>query len=369
MADLTLNVMMLGGRRAGKTSVLAALQGCFEDIFADTNLHITTSNMATLDVIEAKRNEMKNYVAQAAANKDFFPDNTPSTGDALYGFDIGLKDTSGANIHIEFYDYPGEWIREESHFSEITNQIKKSDVLMVVIDTPYMMEESGQYCDQKNYCYRLTEAIKKNWDLNEAQIPKMLMFVPVKCEKYAQDNKLDLVKEKTQSEYKELINFCKEKSEILFLPIQTIGTVRFNRFERDAEQEFIMDSAGYPKNALYYFTNEAMEVARQRGLSQKFAANPKNCERPMVYTLVYVLSMVEKKKKYEKKKDNDIFGIFPFLRIFTLVDMVMKLIWSRFSFDHEDDFLKELKQIRKKLDNGNVELEVISDKLSLTKGE
>ena len=52
--NYSINVMMFGGRRCGKTSVLAAMQSSFEKSFGKGNLTISTADDDTLFTIEAK---------------------------------------------------------------------------------------------------------------------------------------------------------------------------------------------------------------------------------------------------------------------------------------------------------------------------
>ena len=47
---LKVQVMMVGGRRCGKTSVLAAMKDNFETQFADTNLTIAIDDFDTLEI-------------------------------------------------------------------------------------------------------------------------------------------------------------------------------------------------------------------------------------------------------------------------------------------------------------------------------
>ena len=296
--DLNLEIMMIGGRRTGKTSALAAMYGCFDSVFGKTDIICSVGGESTLDIIEAKRQEMIDYLALASENKDFVPDGTPTDGDETYTFDIFLKNKRNNKIHLNFYDFPGEWIKEKS--TDIKEKISNSHVLMIVIDTPYLMEENGRYNDLRNRCYRITEMIKGNFDINKSKIPKLVLFVPLKCEKYYWENRMNEVAASIRREdvYGSLINYLSSgqntNCELAITPILTIGTAIFSRFERDKEtHDFIMNNKyKYPSKPLYYFNEEACRAAVKKGSNQKYAADPQYCEQPLVYTLSYALKMM-----------------------------------------------------------------------------
>lgn len=56
---------MVGGRRCGKTSVLAAMKSNFEQQFAETDLTMSYADLETLSILEEKNNEMKEYFLEA----------------------------------------------------------------------------------------------------------------------------------------------------------------------------------------------------------------------------------------------------------------------------------------------------------------
>lgn len=299
--DLKLHVLMLGGRRCGKTSVLAAMQGCFDQVFArETNLTISTSNLTTLDAMEKKRQEIENYFHESKYNFGFVADNSPTAEDSTYSFDIRCKGKDGkkkdkeknSKIQVEFYDFPGEWLINE-HIEWVERKINESDVIMITIDTPHMMEEDGVYHDNRNCCYRITELMKKNLN-SEEDNPKLILFIPLKCEKY-RDN-MDVVAEQVRKSYKNLIDFLnKNYCEIAITPIFTMGTAAFDRFLREQgviKTIKIDKNREIPEKSLYYFTKDAYQ-----GNNTRPQASPKYCEQPLVYTLLYALTLVTHMKQ------------------------------------------------------------------------
>lgn len=286
---LTINVMMVGGRRCGKTSVLAAMQKCFENSFGTSNLLLSPEDNNTLSVIESKQQEIRHYFYQAG-NRQFIPDNSPTSEINHYAFNMKLKGHQGSKILIDFVDYPGEWIKDTDHIEQISALMEISNVILIAIDTPYLMEKGGIYCDGRNYNYRIIEMLRTNLNNTDSQIPRLVLFVPLKCERYK--DKMNEVTMRVQKEYKVLFDFFAGANakyfESAILPIFTMGGAAFDRFERDAEGNVIMDEkSNIPQTALYYFPNTEINEP-----------SPRYCEQPMIYILTYmleILSTVQKK--------------------------------------------------------------------------
>jgi len=361
--------MMLGGRRAGKTSTLAAMQHCFDKVFEGTDLAISadshrmdSSSQSALDVIEAKRQELERYVDQAARDTNFVPDSSPTPGDATYRFNLKLKGKPDA-IQLDFYDFNGEWlVGGNSNYDLVQDGVKRSDVLLIIIDTPYLMEEDGTYNDVRNRFFRITQAIKENFDVRaeEGYLPKMVLFVPIKCERYYDDGRMiDVYNRIIDSErgYGGLINYLKGSCEIAVTPIQTIGTASFVGFDFDEENGNIYmakekDGKAFPDRPLYGFNGKAREAAKRQGLGRKYAAEPKYCEQPAIYILCYALTYAayaaEIKSKESKKGIRRIFrpkigeGILRFIKA-----AIPSPVWGLIS---EDAFNALIQQLRDKYD-------------------
>ncbi|MBR2214245.1 MAG: hypothetical protein IJ849_00645 [Selenomonadaceae bacterium] len=383
--NLSLQIMMLGGRRTGKTSVLASMQGCFNNVFGQTDLTIATASGTTLDIIEEKRREMQDYLALASKNKDFVPDSNPTQGDETYSFKVGFKGKMKDTIIFNFFDSPGEWLSSESE--RIAEEVAKSDVLMIVLDTPYLMEEGGQYNDRRNCCYRITELVKNNLDLSKPDVPKMVLFVPLKCERYYDSGEMDKVREAITGEdcYGDLINYLSNGQagcEVAITPILTIGTAVFSRFQTGEDGEYIMSPGrgGYPLKPLYYFTQKAIQAGERAGRGQKYAAAPKYCEQPILYTLFYALTMAAVAAKDKNNKGigwetilgAGIAGLFGGWIVALIGGAAYELLKTRFTgFASEEDFLKQAATVRNSmvLNNPQEGFALLSDPLKFRGGQ
>ncbi len=280
-SDITVKILMLGGRRCGKTSVLASMQNCFDKEFGSSNLTITIDDLGTTLDLTNKMNEINQYF-YGDHSENFIPDDHPTREIRRYDLSISLKSKSKGKIRFQFIDFPGEWIKDTSHHEELNNLIDESHVFLIAIDSPHLMEQTqseepdiiGKYNHNHNRSGMINEILKKV-NLNG----KLILFVPLKCEKYKASNQISLLKHKVKIAYSSIINHVNNDNIICttaITPIFTFGTVEFKRFKRDPDtHDIIIDpNNNTPKYPLYGFMDDA-----------KNYPEPHYCEQPLVYII------------------------------------------------------------------------------------
>ena len=347
--EVKINVMMFGGRRAGKTSVLAAMEACFEEQFGTSNLMITPADSDTMFAIEEKQREIESYFGKN--KRSFVSDDEPTMELNEYAFDIKLKSRNNSSMTINFIDYPGEWLGDPKKTDELKSYMRKSNVIMIAIDTPYLMEEAptaddtsiGQYNDYRNYCKRISFMLK---DVGLNDYPRMILFVPLKCEKYKNNGTLPLVATKIKEAYKAVFNIFEGvnagQAQIAILPILTIGKAEFGKFERDEEGNILIDEKwGTPSKATFYFPDA--NVGKPE---------PLYCEQPMIYILCYLLERVVKEKKAKNDKLNPISKWF--------LDNVWDRLWNLPSIN---DFIAEKDALRNRMKTQDDGFEIVKNPL------
>lgn len=300
--DLRVQVMMVGGRRCGKTSILAAMKANFEEQFAKTRLTVSFGDLETLEILEAKSNEIADYFL-GAENRTFSPDSNPTEDMMRYTYSIGIAEKRG-KIKVDFVDYPGEWLTDKEHNSKLLECMKNTQAVIVAIDTPHLVEESGRFNEYRNFCRRTGEMLKMALEETTGG-KKLILFVPLKCERYLNESKMDDVRVKTEEAYAELIRYLarsQTKYEVAVAPIFTLGGAEFSHFERDKHTGEIKVNEKYhtPEKAVYCFPD----------ISVKKPA-PKYCEQPIVYLLAYLMQLAGDKKSDQFEQGNifDKFGI------------------------------------------------------------
>ena len=290
--NLTVNVAMMGGRRCGKTSVLAAMEDCFQrTIYKDTHITCYSDDDVTLQTLRDKKAELDAYFIDRKS-RSFQPDSTPTSEVAQYSFCIGLRGPKrtkeSGHINLVFHDYPGEWLL--NHRDDLDEIVEKSRIIIIAVDTPYMLEEGGKFNRRRNNCDDITQALIRTNFANGN--PGMILFVPIKCEKYrnpAGRHSLNMrnVCAAIKNSYAPLIDYIEKASECFaaITPVYTLGDAIFSDFERDENEDIILE-AGIPYQANYIFTDNAGS-----------APNPQFCEQPLFYILAYTLAMAKKSKE------------------------------------------------------------------------
>lgn len=357
--DMTVKILMLGGRRCGKTSVLASMQNCFDKEFGSGNLTINIDDPGTMLDLNEKMIEIKGYF-DGDHSENFSPDDNPTTEIRRYDLSISLKSKYNGQINFQFIDYPGEWVQDKAHLPELHELIKESHVFLIAIDTPHLMEQIrgeeqdgiGMYNDKHNRSSMISGLLKN--ELKADSEGKMILFVPLKCEKYKATNQMPLVKHKVKISYRELIDHLNNQYSnvpctMAVTPIYTFGTVEFKRFKRDSESHEIIIEEKYktPKYPLYGFMENA-----------KGSPEPQYCEQPLVYILTFILATAKRIKEAKKARPT---GIPTLIRKITIT-----LGENFFNIPSADDYMKEIQNLKNKMVLGDG-YEIITDPLEITK--
>lgn len=340
MADkLNINIMMIGGRRCGKTSVLAIMKRMFDTKFATTNLKIVPTNRTV--ELDDKYQEMVDVYSNEKG-KRISPDDLETLSKEEYGIDISLNSKPNGKIHFSFIDFPGEWLQHDEHSVELKSIVASSSVILVAIDTPYLMEEApnessnaiGKYNNSRNRTGVICDFLKE-LELNDKG--KMVLFVPLKCERYLHDNKMNLVNQRVHTAYKVFFDYInneynRTKCTVAITPIFSFGTIEFARFKRNGADIILDEKYKTPKYPLYQFTDKAGNEPES-----------KYCEQPLLYVL--------KCAEASKRKENSNW----FQWLFNTIGETF------FKMPSADDFLAEIANIQKEIKISGDGYEILTD--------
>lgn len=231
---------MLGGFRAGKSSILASILSSVKDvnkgIFSIVDKTDYTDAAGAPVTLDHKTMEVKNYIKKRdkvhGENELFLVDMTPTQGKSTYTLTTRIDGAAGVNF--DFVDVPGEWMEKtQKTHNDLKEAIAECDVFVIAIDTPYMMQNDDDLNKLYNRIDEITTAlddIADDIDMEYLECQKkMIIFCPVKCEKWVRAGEADKVSQKVRSSYKELINkFCNNKGvDMWIMPIQTVGAIEF----------------------------------------------------------------------------------------------------------------------------------------------
>ena len=226
---MELNVLMLGGYRCGKTSVLTALfdqmiNGAVTSFFKVCD--VTPVNEARYKDNLSYRKMKLLHLMENCINRTFLVNNAPTCNICKYSFRLQASGI-GSSVNINFIDVPGSFYNPDIHWAEINGIIRKCDVYIIAIDTPYLMA-GGVSVDvlRAVNCIDFIQYLLVQVDDTKA---KMVLFVPVKCEKWIRENKTDEIVESVEREYAATIQSLAAypKMSVCILPVQTTWNILF----------------------------------------------------------------------------------------------------------------------------------------------
>lgn len=304
-----IHVCMMGARGVGKTSVLTSMFHNLNAVNADTNLHLVpqkdphTGNSFTQVAIEERYIQLLEMFHDAFPGK---PINTSGIGASFdvreYYFMFGVKGRK-PELELQIKDFPGEYIRTQPQ--NVIEYIRESTALLVAVDTPHLMECDGQFCEAKNSVSQITDLFKMA--LDGQQDEKLVLFVPLKCEKYSRDGNMQDVTQAVEQAYADLIGFIKSgkggRVVCAITPILTVGDVVFKEFLQENGSVKTVGEEGLPAEAVYVYANGVPGY------------HPRYCEQPLCYLLSFVSRLYERQKSDSDgsflKKMAAIFKLFP----------------------------------------------------------
>lgn len=235
-----IKVFMIGGRRCGKTSALSSMfyqfvNGKANDFFTindqtviETKISPITGKEEAQDDLISKKYELMDKMERFGTNT-FLVDAGPTLNDWTYTLRMAIPGHPRKNTTIDFIDCPGEFFQKGGHVSYVQNKMKECDVFMIVVDTPYLMESNNAVAQAVN-CIDNIQNFVTSIENNGNKQAKMVMFVPIKCEKWVKEGKIDEVVERVRTEYAVPIKTaCSYKRmNVCILPIETAGNIIFS---------------------------------------------------------------------------------------------------------------------------------------------
>lgn len=233
-----LKVLMVGGRRCGKTTALASMydqiaHGPIKNIFTLRDSTIYEKNKINLDdrfedqeTLESKLLELQYYLEKPPTGT-FLVDSSPTRCVWTYGLGLKIPGTK-KEMSMEFLDCPGEFYQSGAHDEQVYSFVQESDVCVVMVDTPYLME-CGQSIVKGVNGILAIENFLTTFVATDKKTAKMVVFVPIKCEKWAKEGRMNEVNAAIKKSYDSLITALVNNPymHVAIIPIQTAGNLEF----------------------------------------------------------------------------------------------------------------------------------------------
>lgn len=353
-------ILMMGGRRAGKSTILSSILTQLRENTPGTICTIidqtdytqeieTKYGYVPLPTLDVKQNEIRNYISKRQKGTEFLVDMSPTSGKASYILEVSAGNTA---IPLEFIDVPGEWMRTNVHdHSQLVSLVECSDVFVIAIDTPFMMNTDDAEGTSVNMVYNRVNEITQTMaklKINSKDDLKQIILCPVKCERWIRAGEAYRVVDKVLKSYRDLINRwvdCPEVT-IQIMPIQTVGGFESTRmlpaklyFKDDKDRTgescsvdpvtkdlMTKDGARIRKYARIeddpFWSIDYMDIPLSwYRLNSENGLKPKFCEQPGYHILDFLLrkeeNAIRSKAEAEKKKMDKNNPIWNFLtRVF-----------------------------------------------------
>lgn len=246
----TLKVLMMGGRRAGKTSVLAGLvntmvNGDIKNLLAINDVTVLMPDQESL----ANKIERLKESVKSLSGKTFLVDDSKTSSFTTHSLQFEIPGTSN-NMTIEFKDANGEFYESRASYDthggapiskeQIIDAVKEADVYVIAIDTPYLMEAvnpRNELCDESiNMAYNHVDDIHSYLtyiDDKDGADAKLVLFVPIKCEKWVHHGEADKVTQRIKDVYKTVFKALDDYKnlQVDIIPVETVGAIEFKEHQ------------------------------------------------------------------------------------------------------------------------------------------
>lgn len=236
-----LKVLMMGGKRCGKTAVLSSLfyqiiNGeannvftlCDRTDYAQKKINEKNGNIETIDVLDNKRLELTDTI-ETGGNRTFIVDQNPTYNFWDYTLQVQLAERPRQYLNIIFRDAAGEFFEANStHRNETLQFMSECDVFIIAVDTPYLMSSRQAIVGAANRISDMHTFLTKI-NLRGKPGEKMVIFVPVKCEKWMAEGKIDDVIAKIREYYEASIKALDAAGNVKMsiIAVETAGGIHF----------------------------------------------------------------------------------------------------------------------------------------------
>lgn len=240
-------ITMLGARRVGKSSTLSAMLNSLDKFQDQTGVSLKP-NEATEKKMSKKLTDLqKLYVHK---EKEFETQSgqvgemavaVPTDAMTDYDFSLSVKGKKKSVCDIRFTDIRGEDIIHNA--DAVQRKVQDSSIVLVAIDSVALMETDGNgknWHEDVNYPTQISKLLRKACAENNGTMPQLILFVPLKCEKYYWEaDGMARLNARIKEEYAGLLGFLGNYDcfSVAVTPILTLGDIVFSRFDENAPRD------------------------------------------------------------------------------------------------------------------------------------
>lgn len=273
--EVRLNVLMLGARGCGKSTLLSSMYYGLRDLNSN-KLQLRVDDAVDSSEMLTRKERLLNVFAKRRGNVWREPSHAGTKGEYKSVIDLTL--CKHLMFKLNMIEVPGAEFKKQIT-DETIKTISQTQVFIIVIDTPWLMEK-GRQGIRHNEVQIITELLISVFSESDKNEDKLLLFVPVKCEKYYNAGQISEVNARIKEVYNELIEHLTqfEHTTVYITPALTLGNLEFDSFV--AEE----DGTEY---AQYIYTGE-----------ENYA--PRFTEQPFIYIMDYLLQSLNREQEIAK---------------------------------------------------------------------
>lgn len=245
-----INVVMIGASRSGKTSILASMLSNMKNPEINQYFVFNEHNAEGYKNLTPKQKEdirLTNIIDSMIdmVNPNIAGCSVPKLSalfgtDAMFTYKFKLESgpirESKNKLEIDFTDVPGEFCVQTSYlYDEYISKVKDSQILVVAVDVPSMMYAKLHQRAMINRGMNLPDevqnaALQLGQNYNDANLYRMVVFVPIKCEYWIHNNMMDEVYAEIKEVYETAIANIEQYSKVrsFIMPVETIGGCEFD---------------------------------------------------------------------------------------------------------------------------------------------
>ena len=273
--NVDINILMLGARGCGKSSLLASMFYGLKDMNDDhLFLHIEDS-VDSAEMLTRKESLMNVFSKRTG---ETWCESAHAQTKGLYNSLIEATLCEHLTFKLNVMEVPGEEFKKQITPKTIKT-ISQTQVFMIVIDTPWLMEK-GRIGIRHNEVELISELLISVFSKSDKNEDKLLLFVPIKCEKYYNSGRISEVNNRIKEAYGELVEHLTqfEHTTVYITPVLTLGNLEFDHFEKNEKDE---------DYAVYSYTGKANYA-------------PRLTEQPFLYVMNYILASINRQQEIKK---------------------------------------------------------------------
>lgn len=245
-----INVIMIGASRSGKTSILASMLSNMKNpeitqyfVFNEHNAEgyknlspKQREDIRLTDIIDSMTDMVNPNIAGRSVPKLSALFGTDAMFTYKFKLESGPVRESKNELEIHFTDVPGEFcVQTAFPYDEYISKVKDSQILVVAVDVPSMMYAKLHHKAKINRGMNLPDEVQNaalllGQNYNDANLYRMVVFVPIKCEYWIHNNMMDEVYNEIKKVYETSIANIEQYSKVrsFIMPVETIGGCEFD---------------------------------------------------------------------------------------------------------------------------------------------